>query len=220
MKLDRVFVSPFPVARRPPQHSPAHQLLEADSPGRRGERSRHGNVVDGFDAAPGGRRAGGGLRHLIKLIRALAAHQPPKHAIPDPRVPTTGSATGGGDSFTPAPPMQSAPAPVSPRCGTPNGGSSSAPNPFLDGKGMSLNANGYQFAKAGPDMTWEQLAQLFAERKVSANTSGSCGMTQAERSESLREFWDQCVASGKKPSECSFNLLCAPGAPPPGIVAG
>ncbi|MDP3237459.1 MAG: hypothetical protein Q8N26_32025 [Myxococcales bacterium] len=206
MKLDRVFVSPLPVARR--------SLSPSTTPPERAPGRRHGNAVDGFDARPLEKRIGGRRRRLLKLIQAMATMQPrPRTAVPTPRTPRA------ADTFTPLPTTQATPAPVSPRCGTPNGGSS-APNPFLDGKGMSLNANGYQFAKAGPDMTWEQLARLFAERKVSANTSGSCGMTQAERSESLREFWDQCVASGKKPSECSFNLLCAPGAPPPGIVAG
>jgi hypothetical protein len=181
-------------------------------------RPRQGRPVDGFDAGPRPRRLLQDLEQLIHLLQALTQQQGPTPLV------------GGGDTFTPSPATPDpvdvspsptpTPAPAPSPAPSPAGGGCSQPNPFNDGKGMVLNGTGYQFAKPGPDMTWDQLAKLFEARLVSANTSGSCGMTQAERSESLRSYWDQCVKSGKSPAECSFNLLCSPTNPPPGIVVG
>lgn len=158
----------------------------------------------------------------------------PRTITPDtftgPKCGTNGSGpkcgtNGGTSTFTPAPaptpaPVHvpvSTPAPTPAPVSTPAGGGCSAPNPFSGGKGLTgpiTNGPFFTLGKPDADLTWDGLAKLFAEGKVIGDTGGSCGMSGAEKVEALRQFWDQCVASGKSPAESGFYVRCGPNGVP------
>lgn len=208
-----------PVVIDSPRH--ARRALRAQpkpsgSPTEGAGRRRRGDAVDGFDRSP--MRA---LRHeltkLLKLLQQLTQQQPSPTPLPDPRLP---------DTFTPGPAGSSGglgstgAGSTGSTGGAPAGGGCSAANPFANGWPPASYGPGYKYAKADASLTWDQLAKLFAEGKVGANTGGSCGMSNEERVSSLRSYWDQCVKSGKSPAECGFNLLCSPTSPPAGVHYG
>ena len=91
------------------------------------------------------------------------------------------------------------------------------PNPFDGGRGLTGVGSSF-FGRSGlpdPGLTWAQLSDLISSGQVIGHTGGSCGMTGPQKSAALKQYWDQCVASGKSPHDSGFYVYTSSSKPPP-----